>query len=87
MLVPYRYLLTIIQNLEVWLYIFQFLISGIIPENIFILFIKLLGIIDIFKYTNSEIMGKLSVPGLYFIYNPIALLSVSGTYHAKSGSS
>ena len=45
MLVPYQDLLTVIQNLEGWLYIFELLIDGISPESISILFINLVSLI------------------------------------------
>ena len=73
LLIRHRYLLTIIQNLEDWLYIFEFLIDGISQNIIYILFVKLEGIIDIFRYPGNKLVGTLSVPGLDLGYNLIAL--------------
>ena len=73
LLIRHQYLLTIIQNLEDWLYIFEFLIDGISQNIIYILFVKLEGIIDIFRYPGNKLVGTLSVPGLDLGYNLIAL--------------
>ena len=65
MLVPYWYLLAFIQNLEGWLYIFEFLIDGISPQSIYILLVKFVVLVHIFRHPDSEIVGTLPVPGLW----------------------
>ena len=72
-LVPFRYLLTVIYNLEGWLYIFELLIDGITQESISILFIKLVGLIGSFRHPDAEIVDTIPVPGLELGYNPITL--------------
>ena len=53
-------------------YIFEFLIDGIIPESISILFINLLDLINIFRRLDAKLVGTLPVPGLDLGYNHIA---------------
>ena len=71
MLVPYQYLLTIIHNGGGWLYIFVLLIDGIFPESISILFIKLVGLSDIFRHLDAKSVGTLPLPDLDLGHNPI----------------
>ena len=70
-LVPYRHLIIIFQNLKGWLDIFEYLIYGISTQSISILLIKFVVLVDSFRHLDAALLGALPVPGLNFGYTLI----------------
>ena len=87
MLVHYQYLLAVIQNLEGWLYIFEFLINGFSPQSISFSSSTWQASLTFLGILMQNLWVRFQHLALTFYIVRSCLMRVSGTHNSKSVSS